>query len=352
MGVIYKITNKINNKIYIGKTVTTEPQRWQQHLFYAYNDINKDCPYLCNAIIKYGKENFTREVIETVDNSLLLEREKFWIDYYGATDHNIGYNLAKGGQGHVKFEDEEILWYYNQCNQNISEASRVFNISRSQMTKRLQALGIITTKEIPIEQYNFKGELINTYQTAEEAARALGVKGGNNICSSTSPCAYGYIWRRINNPLSINEIIQSLGKKHSINRQIEQYAFSGELIKIYESAQEASKETGIDCSCIKTAASGKGVMAGGFLWRRTYGDVEYSQMIKRYLLSPLCCEVDEIDEKGNIINTFQSANMAEKYYGWGGNSVKPVCDGKKKHTRKKFFQWHDKRKRELINGIE
>ena len=106
MGFIYKITNKINGKFYIGKTILTEPQRWQQHLYYAQNNQKeKDCPYLCNAILTYGKENFIREIIEEVDNSKLSERERFWIKELNATNPSIGYNLSKGGDGSQKFED-------------------------------------------------------------------------------------------------------------------------------------------------------------------------------------------------------------------------------------------------------
>ena len=57
MGVIYKITNKINGKIYVGQTRVTEPKRWQQHIWYAYNCPNKDSLLLCYAIKKYGKYN-------------------------------------------------------------------------------------------------------------------------------------------------------------------------------------------------------------------------------------------------------------------------------------------------------
>ena len=64
MGVIYKITNLINNKIYIGQTRMSEPQRWQSHIWHAYNDPENDCIYLCNAIKKYGRENFKREILE------------------------------------------------------------------------------------------------------------------------------------------------------------------------------------------------------------------------------------------------------------------------------------------------
>ena len=353
MGFIYKITNKINGKFYIGKTILTEPQRWQQHLYYAQNNQKeKDCPYLCNAILKYGKENFIREIIEEVDNSKLSERERFWIKELNATNPSIGYNLSKGGDGSQKFEDEEILWYYNNSNQNLSEASRKFNISRDQLSKRLQALGIITTKEVPIEQYDFSGKLINTFQSAAEAAKALNVNSASNITSKNSPCAYGYIWRRVTNPMTIQEIISTLNKRSSINRQIEQYSIDGELIQIYPSAAEAARQTNINNSCIKQAAQGKSIIAGGFLWRRTYGDISYEQMIYRYISSPLCCAVDEIDENGLVIATFKSANEAERYYGFGSNSVKPVCDGKKKFVKGKKFQWSDKRKREISNGIK
>jgi len=100
MGYIYKITNLVNNKIYIGKTVVSEPRRWQAHVWYAHNDIKKDCPYLCNAINKYGKENFKREIIEEIDDKNLFEREIYWINYYASNNHEIGYNLDNGGIGH------------------------------------------------------------------------------------------------------------------------------------------------------------------------------------------------------------------------------------------------------------
>ena len=79
----------------------------------------------------------------------------------------------------------------------------------------------------------------------------LGVKNASNICSKNSPCAYGYVWRRTTSPLTIDEIIASLSKSSSINRQIEQYSIEGELIQTYLSAAEASRQTGINSACIK-----------------------------------------------------------------------------------------------------
>lgn len=71
MGVIYKITNLQNGKSYIGQTKDYE-KRMQQHFNNHYDDYAIHC-----AIRKYGKENFSTEIIEKIDNSLLDEREKY-----------------------------------------------------------------------------------------------------------------------------------------------------------------------------------------------------------------------------------------------------------------------------------
>ncbi len=95
MGYIYKITNKVNNKIYIGQTIKTVEKRFQQHK----NNSNK--PYFSQIVLykafnKYGIENFQCEMIEEVSNENLDEREKYWIDYYDS--YFNGYNATLGGR--------------------------------------------------------------------------------------------------------------------------------------------------------------------------------------------------------------------------------------------------------------
>lgn len=86
--VIYKTTNLINNKIYIGKNKGNN--NW-------YLGSGK---LLIYAIKKYGKENFKKEIIE-ICTSLehMIEREIFWIEKLNARDRNIGYNIQIGGDG-------------------------------------------------------------------------------------------------------------------------------------------------------------------------------------------------------------------------------------------------------------
>ena len=111
---IYKITNTINNKSYIGQTIKTAEERWKEHQAHAFgshpNDQNKT---LYKAIRKYGVENFTFEVLQ--DNIETFEQldkaEIYWIDYYNSFVK--GYNETFGGQQYHKIlPNKEIIEDY------------------------------------------------------------------------------------------------------------------------------------------------------------------------------------------------------------------------------------------------
>ena len=96
MGYIYKITNQINGKIYIGQTRKTLQERMNAHIKKASEYPNR---YLYDAMNHYGYSNFSIALIEECSNSQLDEREIYWINYYDSTNHEIGYNLTSGGGG-------------------------------------------------------------------------------------------------------------------------------------------------------------------------------------------------------------------------------------------------------------
>lgn len=95
--IIYKITNLINNKCYIGQTIKTLNIRKQQHINSSKRDV-KISQHLYSSFNKYGLENFSFEEIDSA-NSIdeLNEKESYWIEYYKSTDPNLGYNLKGGG---------------------------------------------------------------------------------------------------------------------------------------------------------------------------------------------------------------------------------------------------------------
>jgi hypothetical protein len=111
---IYKITNLITGKIYIGKDEADRPG------YYGSGKL------IGRSLKKYGKVNHTKEVLEEVSDRILLgEREKYWIEHYNATARTIGYNISKGGDGGDTFTNNPKK---EEVRKKISEAmkNRVF----------------------------------------------------------------------------------------------------------------------------------------------------------------------------------------------------------------------------------
>ena len=94
MGYIYKITNKVNNKVYIGQTIRTIEERYQRHLSEAKRHTNRP---LYDSMNHYGYENFCVEQVVEASNDELNELETFYIAYYDSTNPTKGYNLTLGG---------------------------------------------------------------------------------------------------------------------------------------------------------------------------------------------------------------------------------------------------------------
>lgn len=86
--VIYKTTNLVNGKFYIGK------DKGNNNWYLGSGKL------LLYAIKKYGKENFKKEILESCsDVSHMREREIYWIEFYDATNKDIAYNIQPGGDG-------------------------------------------------------------------------------------------------------------------------------------------------------------------------------------------------------------------------------------------------------------
>ena len=106
MGLIYKITNCINEKSYIGKTTITLEHRLKKHKESA---LTKDTKFY-RAVRKYGWENFRIEVLQdNIPDSKINERERYWISYYNTFKE--GYNSTIGGDGGRRSTDDEIIHY-------------------------------------------------------------------------------------------------------------------------------------------------------------------------------------------------------------------------------------------------
>ena len=94
-GLIYKIVNKTNDKVYIGCTTMTLEDRYKAHLYRCFNK-NYDCK-LYNSMRKYGKENFKIDMLEECDIDFIYEIEKKYIEQYNS--YKNGLNSTLGGEG-------------------------------------------------------------------------------------------------------------------------------------------------------------------------------------------------------------------------------------------------------------
>lgn len=131
---IYKITNLVNGKCYIGQS-TYIPKRWRNHKAIVFN-INDECyDYpLYRAIRKYGLEQFEFKVIENCSKELLNDREKYWISYYDS--YFNGYNQDLGGScSHstklVEKQINEIVSYLQNTHISQYEIAQLYNVDQS-----------------------------------------------------------------------------------------------------------------------------------------------------------------------------------------------------------------------------
>lgn len=204
MGYIYCITNLINSKRYIGKTVNNIHQRFNKHCLDSKRSRYKKRP-LYDAMNKYGVENFIVEEIEYVkDNNKLEEREVFWIKELGTFGKN-GYNATIGGDGKLLYDHNEILELY-RMGYNTIQITQKMNCDRTTVTNVLKANGIkLRYKSKMLDQFDLAGNFIQTFNCTKDAADWLFFKGittNKNAHRVLSDCIngrrnnsmYGYKW--------------------------------------------------------------------------------------------------------------------------------------------------------------
>lgn len=95
-GLIYKITNTLNGKLYIGQTTMALADRWSAHV--KASRLQRRRGHLHSAIAKYGLEHFVIEPIDAADDQFELDlKERDWIYRLRTRDNLVGYNIALGG---------------------------------------------------------------------------------------------------------------------------------------------------------------------------------------------------------------------------------------------------------------
>lgn len=115
-GYIYKITNHINGKVYIGQTKRSIKIRWKDHIRNA--EVG-NLHHLYESMRKYGIDKFTIEQLDTAETfEELNNKEIYYIQQYDSSNHQKGYNNCKGGGGIKDYHHSD------EAKQKISAASK------------------------------------------------------------------------------------------------------------------------------------------------------------------------------------------------------------------------------------
>lgn len=98
---VYKITNKVNNKSYIGSSINIK-MRWQKHIYDLKKDLHPN-KHLLESYKKYGEHNFEFSILEIVeDTDQLIDREQYYLDFYKSYEN--GYNIRKFAENNFGYK--------------------------------------------------------------------------------------------------------------------------------------------------------------------------------------------------------------------------------------------------------
>lgn len=297
-GYIYKITNDINNKVYIGQTTTTIPNRWHGHMSAAINE-HKNKSVLYNAMRKYGRDKFhikeishyTRDSKEALINILNFEEQRYIEQYKSLVTQN-GYNLEKGGNN----------------------------------------------KKVPgrkVCKYDLELNYICSFESCEEAGRQNNIDGCTvyACCKHDYYTAGGYIWSfNDEDPISPYSELPDFLKNMKIDierkyklynlgwngERIFQYNAYGEIINVFTDLIDAKEKLNISYTDLRYNLSGKKKEFKKSVLR--YESVPFDAYPMSLNMQPITL----YDLQGNFVKNFETKGDAEAFLGCPSGEITKV----------------------------
>lgn len=203
MYTVYKHTNKLNGKIYIGITSKKPNERWINGKGYKPKNKNQN-GYFYKAILKYGWDNFTHEILYsdlTKEKAELIEIEL--ISAYNSNIRKYGYNIDNGGNSTGKISDETKAkisesWQINKkerC-EKISTAKKGIKFTVEHKKNLSEAKkGKKALNRKPVSQYDLNMNFLKRWESLEDVQCELKICK-SNICRAIKydRSAGGYKW--------------------------------------------------------------------------------------------------------------------------------------------------------------
>lgn len=239
---IYKITNDINDKMYIGQTINPVQERFKRHINSAIN--NELNTHFARAIRKIGPEHFKIEIIDVANSQEeLTEKEYYWIHYYDAT--HKGYNetenkLKCGGNTYASKTREEM--------EVIGEKIRQTKIGGlNPHARAVKCRNIKTNEEFHFESLSKMQEFFN-----ENNHAALGKR-----CTGKIQSLYKEKWQIAYEDKDFSNDIK-IGRATYNSKDIQVIELDTKTTKIFKSGAAVEREYNLSKNKISKTKSKKG----------------------------------------------------------------------------------------------
>jgi group I intron endonuclease len=263
--IIYLITNKVNNKKYVGQHCGGKDARWKQHLAEALKRQNPKPLY--SAMRKYGIDNFTYQVLEEIPLNMgqkyLDDREIHYIKECNThIENDKGYNLTWGGQGSM------VTYCSTQASEKLSDS----------LDKTDYGVYDAIT-----------GQLLKIYDKLKDASAENSIRNPGTIPTTAKynktklndgnyKTLNGYVWLSRKNNETFPNLIKPLNRKvrtitrktkKEYNTEIAQFALTGLLVHVWdEPPRDVANSASIPYSSLLKALRGDQKIVNGYFWRR------------------------------------------------------------------------------------
>ena len=229
--IIYLTTNKVNNKKYIGMDSNNNPK------YLGSGSL------ILKSIKKYGKENFTKEILEYCDSrEEMEERETYWINKYNSLKDPNFYNLEDNLKRGI-----DPFW-----NKSEEERQKIFK-KRGDSQRGIPKVGNMKPKPEYFSQLlkeRFKNRGPRTLESRRKQSETKMGKPKNQKVKT---------WK------------QSLNSTTLL--PVDQYSKDGKFIKRWNSQREVQDTLGINRRCISMCINNNIKTSGGFIWKKTINKV-------------------------------------------------------------------------------